>query len=132
LIAALFRGGHRRRRSGGRRKTDIGGYVDIYDFRTWAITAAVLLLSMMDAVLTGFYVLRGSAGELNPFMRAVLIRGGLPAFFVLKAMMTLVPMTIIMIHKEWTLGRYAARLCLCSYILVSLYHFYLVFAPMLL
>jgi hypothetical protein len=42
--------------------------------------------------------------------------------------MTIVPMAILMLHKEWTLGRYAARLCLCSYIVVSLYHLYLVFA----
>jgi hypothetical protein len=102
--------------------------VDIYDLRTWSITIAVLLLSMMDALLTGFHVRRGFATELNPIMNAVLIKGGLPTFFLVKATMTIVPMAILMLHKEWTLGRYAARLCLCSYIVVSLYHLYLVFA----
>jgi hypothetical protein len=128
LIAALFSRGHRRRSSGGRRKADIGGYVDIYDLRTWTITIAVLLLSLMDALLTGFHVHRGSATELNPIMKAALSQGGLPVFFVLKGMMTIVPMAILMLHKEWALGRFAARLCLCSYIVVSLYHLYLVFA----
>ncbi len=88
----------------------------------------MLLLSLADALLTGFHVLRGSATELNPIMKAVLTKGGLTAFFLAKAMMTIIPMTILMLHKEWTLGRYAARLCLWCYILVSLYHMYLIFA----
>ncbi len=125
---AIVRGGPRRRRSGGRRKTDSGGYVDIYDLRTWSIAAAVVILSLADAILTGFHVLGGSAYELNPVMKAVLNQGGLPAFFGLKGAMTILPMGLIMLHKEWTLGRYAARLCLFSYILVSLYHLYLIFA----
>ncbi len=127
LRAVVFRAGPRRRRSAGRRKTDTGGYVDIYDLRTWCITIAVLLFSLVDAVLTGFHILRGSATELNPVMKAVLNRGGLTAFFLIKAMMTVVPMAVIMLHKEWILGRYAARLCLLAYILVSLYHVYLIF-----
>jgi hypothetical protein len=128
LSTAFSGGGRRRRKSAGRRKTDSGGYVDIYDLRTWTVTIAVLLLSMMDALLTGFHVYHGSVTELNPVMNAVLRQGGLPAFFILKAMMTVIPMAILMLHKEWVLGRYAARLCLCCYIVVSLYHFYLIFA----
>jgi hypothetical protein len=127
LLAALFQRGPRRRKSAGRRRTDSGGYVDIYDFRTWAVAVAVLLLSLMDGLLTGLHLLRGSAAELNPVMNAVLRLGGFTAFFGLKALMTILPMAIIVLHKEWALGRYAARLCLWSYILVSLYHFYLIF-----
>ena len=41
--------------------------------------------------------------------------------------MTILPVAIIMLHKEWALGRYAARLCLWSYIILSLYHMYLIF-----
>jgi hypothetical protein len=117
----------RRRKRGGRRKTDRGGYVDIYDFRTWSVVAAVLILSFMDAVLTGLQVSRGSAHELNPLLDAAISFGGIPALFGVKAAMTVLPMAIILVHKEWTLGRYAARLCLWSYILVSVYHLYLVF-----
>jgi hypothetical protein len=119
--------GHpRRRKKAGRRKTD-RGYVDVYDLRTWSIAISVLLLSCLDAVLTGLHVVRGSARELNPILNAVIGQGGIPVFFGVKAAMTVFPMAIILVHKEWTLGRYAARLCLWSYILVSIYHLYLVF-----
>lgn len=115
----------RRRRSRGRRKTDRAAYVDIYDFRTWSIAAAVLLLSLLDAFLTRMHLLRGSASELNPLMKSIIDMGGFPAFFTAKVAMTIFPMAIILIHKEWTFGRYAARLCLAAYIFLSCYHFYL-------
>jgi hypothetical protein len=118
---------HRRRKSRGRRATDKAAYVDIYDSRTWCIVIAVLLLSLMDALLTGLHLTGGSARELNPILNAVLAHGGLPAFFTVKAAMTILPMAVIMIHKEWTLGRYAARLCLLTYVLLSFYHIYLIY-----
>jgi hypothetical protein len=125
-FAALFVSRLRRRRSRGRRETDRGAYVDIYDSRSWSIAIAVLILSFMDALLTGLHMIRGSAQELNPILNAVINYGGLPAFFGIKAAMTILPMAVVMIHKEWTLGKYAARLCLWSYVLVSLYHLYLI------
>jgi len=73
-------------------------------------------------------MLRGSAREMNPVMNAVISYAGLPAFFGVKAVMTFFPMAILLIHKEWTLGRFAARLCLWFYILISIYHIYLVYA----
>jgi hypothetical protein len=120
--------GHpRRRKKGGRRKTDRGGYVDFYDARTWTVILAVLILSLFDAVLTGLHIVRGTAHELNPLLEIALSYGGIPGLFVVKAALTVLPMAVILVHKEWTLGRYAARLCLWSYILVSVYHLYLVF-----
>jgi hypothetical protein len=107
--------------------TDKGSYVDIYDSRTWSIVVTVLVLSCMDALLTGFHMTRGSARELNPILSAILTYGGLSAFFTFKAAMTILPLAIIMIHKEWTLGKYAVRLCLWAYILLSVYHLYLIF-----
>jgi hypothetical protein len=126
-LRTLFSSRQRRRKSHGRRKTDKGAYVDIYDSRTWCIVAAILILSFMDAFLTGLHVIRGTAHELNPLMKAVLDCGGLPAFFSAKAAMTILPVSLIMIHKEWALGKYAARLILYSYILLSIYHLYLLF-----
>jgi hypothetical protein len=117
----------KRRKSKGRRKTDKGGYIDIYDARSLSIAFAVLILSLLDATLTGLHVLKGSARELNPIMDAALSYGGIPAFFSVKVAMTAIPITIILIHKEWSLGRYAARMCLWSYILLSLYHLYLIY-----
>ncbi len=124
---SLFTGKPRRRKSRGRRKTDSGAYVDLYDSRSLCIAVAVLILSFIDALLTGVHLMRGSARELNPILNAVLNHGGLPAFFGAKAAMTIFPVAIVLIHKEWALGRYAARLCLWSYILLSCYHMYLIF-----
>jgi len=105
---------------------DRGAYVDIYDSRTWSIAITIVVLSLMDALLTCFHMLRGSARELNPILSAILAYGGLPAFFTFKAAMTILPISVIMIHKEWALGRYAVRLCLWAYILLSIYHLYLI------
>jgi hypothetical protein len=126
MISALFSAGNRRRKRAGRRKTDRGGYVDVYDSRTMVVAISILALSLMDAILTSLHLLRGSASELNPVMNAVINYGGLPAFFGVKAMMTILPVAIIVLHKEWALGRYAARLILWSYILLSIYHVYLI------
>jgi hypothetical protein len=123
---SLFLKGPRRRKSRGRRITDKGAYVDIYDSRSWSIAIAVLILSLMDALLTSMHLVRGTASELNPILNEILDSGGLPAFFAAKAAMTVFPMAIILIHKEWTLGRYAARLCLFAYILLSCYHTFLI------
>ena len=126
-ISMLFASRYRRRKSAGRREADHGGYVDIYDSRTWSITAAILILSLIDALLTRMLLRACVASELNPILNAVLQHGGVAAFFGVKAMLTIIPLSIIVLHKEWALGRYAALLCLLSYVLVSLYHLYLIF-----
>ncbi len=117
---------HRRRRSGGRRRTDGGAYVDIYDWRTWAVAIAVLALSFCDAIVTGLQVHWGGAEEANPVMAKAMEWGGMYGFYAVKAVMTAFPLAIIMMHKEWALGRLAARFCLWCYILVSSYHIYLI------
>jgi hypothetical protein len=99
--------------------------VDVYDAGSWGVTIAVLLLSLLDAVLTGLHISHGRSFEANPVMRLAIDQGGLVTFFGLKMAMTAFPLAIILIHKEWRLARYAARLCLWSYLLLSLYHLYL-------
>jgi hypothetical protein len=115
-----------RRKTIGRRKTDKAAYVDLYDYRAWGIAIAVMLLSGLDASLTSLHIIKGTAKEVNPLMDAIIRNNGLFAFFGVKALLTALPMIIILIHKEWTLGRYAAQLCLFSYILLACYHVYLV------
>jgi hypothetical protein len=117
---------HRRRKSRGRRRDDRGGYVDCYDLRSWGVAVSVLLLSMTDGFLTSMQLLGGHIREANPVMNAAIHLGGIYSFFSLKAAMTALPLAIIMLHKEWLLARFAARLCLWSYILVSAYHLYLI------
>ncbi len=116
----------RRRRNPGRRASDRAGYVDIYDTRTWLVTAAILTLSLLDGVLTGLQLRQGLATEANPLMRAVLDHGGIFGFYSVKAALTALALSVIILHKNWALGRRAARLCLWSYILVAIYHIYLV------
>ncbi len=116
----------RRRHSRGRRKTDPGGYVDIYDRGSWILALTVMTLSFLDAVLTVVQVQSGMVREANPIMNAVLAWGGAYAFFSLKAAMTAFALAIIIIHKEWELARNMARLCLGCYILILIYHMYLV------
>lgn len=125
-LASLFSRPYRRRRSRGRRKSDPGAYVDLYDARSWGIALAVLIMSCLDALLTGLHLTRGSARELNPLMNAVILYGGLPSFFSVKAAMTVFPVAIILIHKEWALGRFAALACLWAYVLITVYHLYLI------
>ncbi len=59
-------------------------------------------------------------------MAGIIKYGGLPAFFGAKAAMTVFPMAVIVVHKEWPLGKFAARTCLWAYALLSLYHLYLI------
>lgn len=118
---------YRRRRSKGRRRTDKCSYVDLYDLRSWGVALSVLILSITDAVLTGMQLVSGKVQEANPIMNAVIRLGGIYSFLSLKAAMTALPLAIIILHKEWALARYAARLCLLSYILVAMYHLYLIF-----
>jgi hypothetical protein len=116
----------RRRRSKGRRKTDRGGYVDIYDRGSWIVALTVMGLSFLDAFLTVLQIERGVVREANPIMNIVLTWGGVYAFFSLKAAMTAFALAIIILHKEWVLARYMARLCLGCYVLILFYHIYLV------
>ncbi len=118
---------HRRRRSKGRRKDDRAAYVDIYDAGSWGIALSILVLSLLDAFLTGIQMLAGRVREANPVMNAALNAGGLYTFFTVKAAMTAFPVAIILLHKEWKIARFAARACLCSYVLIALYHIYLMF-----
>ncbi len=116
----------RRRTSRGRRKTDRGAYVDSYDMHTCAVAIGVLALSLLDAILTGIQIMQGKSREANPLMNMVIHQGGLVTFFSLKVAMTSFPLAILVVHKEWTLARYAARLCLACYVVIALYHLYLV------
>jgi hypothetical protein len=118
----------RRRRSRGRRKSDRGGYVDIYDRGSWIVALAVMALSCVDAILTVKQIETGIVREANPIMNLVISWGGVYAFFSLKAAMTAFALAIIFLHKEWPLARYMARLCLCGYLLTLCYHMYLVSA----
>ncbi len=124
----LFARTPKRRWSKGRRSTDEGAYVDLYDSLSCIWAVSVLLLSLLDAVLTWHQITGGWVREANPFLKEILARGGTEAFFSVKTGMTLFPLAIILVHKEWKISRFAVRICLWSYILVSIYHLFLLWA----
>ena len=124
-ILSLLAHTPRRRRRKGRRATDRGSYVDVYDARSWTWALSVLLLSLLDAILTWHQIAGGWVLEANPLMKEILSRGGTSAFFSVKAGMTVFPLAIILVHKEWEISKFAVRICLWSYILVSIYHLFL-------
>jgi hypothetical protein len=117
---------HRRRKSSGRRLGDPAQYVDIYDAGSWRVALSILLLSTLDAILTGMQIRSGFFREANPLMNAVLVHGGVHSFVSIKLAMTAIPLAIIILHKEWAVARFAARLCLWAYILLTFYHLYLI------
>ncbi|NWG11946.1 MAG: hypothetical protein HXY20_00240 [Acidobacteria bacterium] len=116
---------YRRRRNSGRRKTDPPGYVDVYDAGTWGVALSILLLSMVDALLTGFQIRRGLVREANPLMNMVLVHCGHYSFISLKLALTAMPLAILVLHREWGVARYAARICLWAYLFLTCYHLYL-------
>ena len=120
----------RRRVSSGRRATDFAGYVDRYDRRTWLVAMSVLLLSVFDAVLTALQISAGAVEEANPLMSYAWHAGGPWIFFGVKAAVTAFAMALIVLHKEWRIGRLAARACLWAYIVVCTYHLVLILGKM--
>jgi hypothetical protein len=118
--------GFGRRRKWGRRSSDPAGYVDIYDWRTWAVALSVLILSCLDAILTSLQISAGRAKEINPLMALLIRSGGSNIFFALKIAFTSLALAVIVLHKDFRIGRLAARFSLWSYILVAVYHLCLI------
>lgn len=122
----LFSGWRRRRRP-GRRTTDPPGYVDIYDRGSWLVAMAILGMSFLDAAFTTLQLHHQNVREANPLMAMVLSSGGVHTFICVKSALTALPLAIIILHKEWALARFAARLVLLAYVLTTAYHLYLLF-----
>jgi len=85
-----------------------------------------MALSCLDAVLTALQIWFGTVEEANPLMNMVINRGGIITFFTVKAAMTILPLALIILHKEWKIARYAVWICISAYSLISLYHVYLI------
>ena len=83
-------------------------------------------MSFLDAILTVLQIQKGLVREANPILSTTLAWGGIYAFFSLKACMTAFPLAIIILHKEWILARYMARLCVWFYVVIIFYHMYLI------
>jgi hypothetical protein len=93
----LFRNG---RRQGVRREEDRDRvfFFDRYTPRLFAAIAAILMLSVFDALLTLILISKGSS-ELNPVM-AYFLSHGLLTFIVGKYLLTSVGVAILLIFKN--------------------------------
>ena len=109
------------RREGGRRDGEIDR---IYVDRTggWVIAGFFVLvgLSLLDAGFTLWLLDRG-ATEANPVMRAALHVGN-PAFVAIKAVITVLAVGFLCLHKNWPLGRVCLVIALLGYSALTLYH----------
>jgi len=99
--------------------------VDIYDVGTWAVALSILALSFIDAFSTTLLISSANAREANPLMKAVLDFGGAYTFVSVKILLTSFPLVIIVMHQEWRLARFAARTVLLAYVLLAIYHVFL-------
>jgi hypothetical protein len=97
----LFNGRRERvRREEDRRKIF---FFDRYDSKLFAPIMAILLLSILDALLTLILIANGSS-ELNPVM-AYFLQHGLLAFIVAKYFLTSVGVVILLIFKNVSLTK---------------------------
>ncbi|MFH1573366.1 MAG: DUF5658 family protein [Acidobacteriota bacterium] len=99
--------------------------MDIYDAQSWVVAMSILALSCFDAAFTALHLESGHIREANPVMAEVLRFGGFYTFVSVKSAMTAFALAIIILHKEWRLGRLAVRWTLLGYILLTVYHGYL-------
>lgn len=89
----LFSGRRRNlRRADDRRKLAL---LDYYSPRIFVIIVAILLLSLVDAVLTLLLISQGAV-ELNPVMAYFLSKGD-SAFLIAKYLMTAISVTIVVL-----------------------------------
>ena len=114
----------RSRRRGDRRREAGATYVDWHG--PWSLVAAlgIVLLSVVDAFLTGLLVSRGGR-ELNPLM-AWLLDAGFEVFFAVKFLLTAGCVVLLLIHRRFPVaGRLTAYHLVAAVLLgyVALIHY---------
>jgi len=102
----LFRNG---RRQGIRREEDRDRifFFDRYNPKLFAAIAAILMLSIFDALLTLILLSKGSS-ELNPVM-AYFLSHGLLTFIVVKYLLTSLGVAVLLIFKNVIFSRAKIR-----------------------
>jgi len=113
-----------RRKAFRRAEEGRNAYVDLpgHQAAVWAVV--VVFLSAFDALLTLIHIQAGGR-ELIPTMRLALNFGG--AFFVIvKMAVTAVGVIILTLHQNFSVARRAFLPIFVGYVLLMLYHLYLV------
>ena len=114
-----FLRGHRRR-SGGRRGSDVSLYVDRYGRRDVAVVAGIFVLNLLDAFFTINWLLIGGA-EANPLMDS-LLRVSWTAFVYEKILVVGFSLVILIVHKNFRLAQIGLWLLGIVYGALLLYH----------
>ncbi len=110
-----------RRRSGGRRPGENDGtYVDQYSAR---LVAAMLWIAAMNSLDSFFTLVHLQSGgiELNPVADAMLGTGRV-GFVACKALLIIVPLAILTLHKNFPLARAGIWTAAGAYTLLVGYH----------
>ena len=117
----------RGRRRGVRRGTDNQQiYVDRYTRAEWILTGGIVLMSAADLYLTLLYLWRGGE-EANPIMRWALEWGGETFFGVLKMGLTSAGALFLLLHARFRRIRFVTTGLFAGYVLLMLYHSYLLY-----
>lgn len=111
-----------RRRSGGRRPGENeGAYVDQYSGGlAWAM-AWIAVLNSADSFFTLLHLQSGGI-ELNPVADAMLATGR-TSFVALKALLIILPLCVLTMHKNFPLARIGIWTAAAAYTLLVAYHF---------
>lgn len=110
-----------RRRNGGRRPGENdGAYVDQYSAR---LVAAMLWIAAMNSLDSFFTLVHLQSGgiELNPVADAMLGTGRV-GFVACKALLIIVPLAILTLHKNFPLARAGIWTAAGAYTLLVGYH----------
>lgn len=114
-----------RRRTGGRRESDQGGYVDRYTRRDVALLLSVFLLNVGDAWMTMLWLSRGGR-EANPVMDFFLDISP-TAFLFQKCLVVGFWLLILLVHKNFRFARIGLYASLVVYAVLMLVHFGIVY-----
>ncbi|MFO0980357.1 MAG: DUF5658 family protein [Planctomycetota bacterium] len=112
------------RRREFRRTTDRRGYVDRYPRLLMVLFLGIMALSIADAFCTLRIIHELGGSEANPMMVWALSHGLMP-FLLIKITLTAAGIVILCLHQHFPVVRTAIGGALVLYVLVSLYHLYL-------
>jgi hypothetical protein len=114
-----FLGG--RRRTGGRRPGESeGAFVDQYSGRLVFAMGLIAVLNSLDSYFTLLHLQSGGI-ELNPVAESMLRTGRL-SFVLLKALLIIVPLVVLTMHKNFKLARVGIWSAAGAYGVLVLYH----------
>jgi hypothetical protein len=114
------------RRKSFRRVTDGPGYTDRYPRSLLLLLCGILVLSIADALCTLLVIHHHGGSEANPMMQWALSCGILP-FLTTKLVLTSGGVLILCLHYHFPMVRFVIGLSLAAYVLVSVYHLYLLY-----